>query len=53
MNDTLEFALWGSNLTDERDSVGGTIFAAPVTVVNTRLRDPRTYGITVSYRFGQ
>ncbi|MET0987828.1 MAG: TonB-dependent receptor [Steroidobacteraceae bacterium] len=53
MDDTLEFAIWGSNLTDERDSVGGTIFAAPVTVVNTRLRDPRTYGVTVSYRFGQ
>jgi iron complex outermembrane receptor protein len=53
MNDALEVAIWGTNLTDERDSVGGTIFAAPVAVVNTRLRDPRAYGVTLSYRFGQ
>ncbi|MGI9276819.1 MAG: TonB-dependent receptor [Endozoicomonas sp.] len=46
---TLEFALWGKNLTDEEYRLNG-IPALPGTAVNY-YGDPRTYGVDATLRF--
>lgn len=50
-DDMYEVTLFGRNLTNNRDVVLG-LPVAGVNVVSQSLREPRTYGITASFRFG-
>jgi iron complex outermembrane recepter protein len=50
-------SLWGKNLGDERNEQGVSPFfdeaiPANVTMANINFRDPRSYGVSLSYEFG-
>jgi iron complex outermembrane recepter protein len=49
----LEFALWGRNLTDEKYNVAKVDFFNGGGVVPEYPGDPRTYGASLNYKFGQ
>lgn len=50
-DDMFEVTLFGRNLTNNRDVVLG-LPVAGINVVSQSLREPRTYGVTASFRFG-
>jgi iron complex outermembrane receptor protein len=52
-SDKLRVALLGKNLTDEEYKIGGYYFPGPVfgNVVSSFYGAPRTYSVSVSYRF--
>ena len=52
-SDKLRIALLGRNLTDEEYKIGGYYFPGPVfgNVVSSFYGAPRTYSVSVSYRF--
>lgn len=52
MDDTLEFALFGHNLTNNRKIVQA-LYVPGINYVSGVPREPRTYGVTATYRFGQ
>ncbi|MET0248216.1 MAG: TonB-dependent receptor [Sphingobium sp.] len=56
MDDALEIAVWGRNLTNNRDIDAGLLLPPGATGLGYSVgvrREPRTFGITGTYRFGQ
>jgi iron complex outermembrane recepter protein len=51
MNDRLELAAWGKNLTDNRDPIAGLALFGLGDVFHYN-REPRTFGVTATYKFG-
>jgi len=52
LDNGVEVALFGRNLTDRRDVTNGLIIAAPIGYALQHRREPRTFGISATYRFG-
>lgn len=52
MDDRLEIAVFGRNLTNARYLVSGLVFNPPVGVIAVNYGAPRTYGLSLSYAFG-
>ena len=52
LNDQLDLTLWGKNLTDE-DAYVNTLLISGLGYASVIPREPLTYGITATYRFGQ
>ena len=46
-----DVALWGRNILDDRSNVNG-LFVSNLGYVNGSFREPVTYGVTASFRFG-
>lgn len=56
LDDALEVAIWGRNLTDNRDIDAGLLLPPGASGLGYSVgvrREPRTFGITGTYRFGQ
>ncbi|MET0370661.1 MAG: TonB-dependent receptor [Sphingobium sp.] len=53
LDDRLEIAAFGRNLTDRRGPMSALYLPAPLDIVSTQNREPRTYGLSATYRFGQ
>jgi len=50
-DDRYEVAVWGRNLANNRD-INNALFVDPFGYVAVRHREPRTYGVTLTARFG-
>jgi len=50
MDDRLEFAVWGRNLTDKRDYVAG-LTVPGLGFSSASEREPRTFGVTATIKF--
>ncbi|MET0371781.1 MAG: TonB-dependent receptor [Sphingobium sp.] len=53
MDDQLELAVFGRNLTNNREPTIALYLPAPLDIVATQNREPRTFGVSATYRFGQ
>jgi iron complex outermembrane receptor protein len=52
LDDRLELAVYGRNLTDNRGKVVAQYLPLPLGLVAVQLRDPRTWGVTATFKFG-
>jgi len=52
MDGNLELAVWGKNLTDKRDYVAGLTLLPPLGFSTAGAREPRTFGVTATVKFG-
>ncbi len=51
-DDRFELAVFGRNLTDNRDIINGFVVTPPVSFAVNQRREPRTFGVTGSFKFG-
>lgn len=52
MDDTFELAAFGRNLTDNRSANVAIFLPPPIELVALQRREPRTFGVSATYRFG-
>lgn len=51
-NDRYEVAVFGRNLTDNRAIINGFVATPPVSYAVNQRREPRTFGVTGTFKFG-
>ena len=51
LNDKLDVAVFGSNLTNRQDLISSLQLSAPIALVNGITHPPRQYGITAAFKF--